>query len=47
MSAPSTASEVPIDGLTFSGADDKPEAGEATAETVFEYHEKDGVIWAR
>jgi hypothetical protein len=47
MSAPSTGSEVSIDGLTFSGADEKPEAGEATAETVFEYHERDGVIWAR
>jgi hypothetical protein len=47
MSAPSTAAEVSIDGLTFCGADEKPEAGEATADTVFEYHENDGVIWAR
>jgi hypothetical protein len=47
MSAPSEAAEISIDGLTFAGADEKPEAGEATAETVFEYHERDGVIWAR
>jgi hypothetical protein len=47
MSTPSNAVEVPIDGLTFGGAAEKPEAGEATADTVFEYHETDGVIWAR
>jgi hypothetical protein len=47
MSAPSEAAEISIDGLTFGGADEKPEAGEATAETVFEYHERDGIIWAR
>ena len=47
MSTPRKAAEVSIDGLTFGGADDVPEAGEATAETVFEYHEDDGVIWAR
>jgi hypothetical protein len=47
MNTPSEAAEISIDGLTFGGADEKPEAGEATAETVFEYHESDGVIWAR
>ena len=47
MSAPSTPSEVSLDGLIFGSADEKPEAGEATAETVFEYHEEDGVVWAR
>ncbi len=47
MSTPSNAVDVSIDGLTFGGADETPEAGEATAETIFEYHESAGVIWAR
>ena len=47
MSTPSTAADVAIDGLRFAGAGERPEAGEATSETVFEYHENDGVIWAR
>lgn len=47
MGTARSAAEVPLDGLTFSGAGEKAEAGEATAATVFEYHENDGVIWAR
>ena len=47
MSTPSTAAEVPFDGLMFGQAGETADAGEATAETVFEYHESDGVVWAR
>jgi hypothetical protein len=47
MSTLNDAVEVPIDGLSFGGADEKPEAGEATAETIFKYHENDGIVWAR
>ena len=41
------AAEVSLDGRTFRGAGEKAEMGEATAATVFEYHEDDGVVWAR
>ena len=47
MSTASNVAEVSIDGRTFRGAGDKAEAGEASSETVFVYHEHDGVIWAR
>jgi hypothetical protein len=47
MSTPANAVEVSLDGRRFGGADEKPDAGEATAATVFECHESDGVIWAR
>jgi hypothetical protein len=47
MGSSTSAADVPLDGLTFSGAGEKAEAGEATAATVFEYHENEGVIWAR
>jgi hypothetical protein len=40
------AAEVPLDGRFFRGAE-MAEAGEASAATVFEYHEDDGVVWAR
>lgn len=41
------AAEVSLDGRIFPGAGEKAEAGEASTATVFEYHEDDGVIWAR
>ncbi len=41
------AADVSLDGRTFRGAGEKAEAGEASPATVFEYHEDDGVIWAR
>jgi hypothetical protein len=41
------AAEVSLDGRIFRGAGEKAEAGEASTPTVFEYHEDDGVIWAR
>jgi hypothetical protein len=48
MPTPMQAASVSLDGRIFRGAGDKAEAGEASAATVFEYHEEDdGVIWAR
>jgi hypothetical protein len=41
------AAEVSLDGRIFRGAGEKAEAGEASTATVFEYHEDDGMIWAR
>jgi hypothetical protein len=38
---------VSLDGRIFRGAGEKAEAGEASQATVFEYHEDNGVIWAR
>jgi hypothetical protein len=35
-----------LDGRVFRVAE-MAEAGEASAATVFEYHEEDGVVWAR
>jgi len=41
------ASQVPsLDGRVFR-VSEMSDAGEADAETVFEYHEDDGVVWAR
>jgi hypothetical protein len=47
MSTRLDAADVPLDGRIFRGAGEKAEAEEASAATVFEYHEDDGVIWAR
>jgi hypothetical protein len=47
MGTPMRAAEVSLDGRVFHGAGEKAEAGEASTATVFEYHEDDGVIWAR
>jgi hypothetical protein len=44
MSAESTAPS--LDGRRFAAAD-VDAAGEVGAETVFDYHERDGVVWAR
>ena len=41
------AAEVSLEGRVFRGAGAAAVAGEATSETVFEYHEDDGVVWAR
>jgi hypothetical protein len=35
-----------LDGRVFRVAE-MADAGEASTETVFEYHEQDGVVWAR
>ena len=35
-----------LDGMRFRGTEMSTE-GEAGAATVFEYHERDGVVWAR
>ncbi len=47
MGTPLQAAEVSLDGRIFRGAGEKAEAGEASTATVFEYHEDDGMIWAR
>jgi hypothetical protein len=47
MSTGSDAADVPLDGRIFRGAGKKAKEGEASDATVFEYHEEDGVIWAR
>lgn len=41
------AADVSLDGRIFRSAGEKTEAGEASPATVFEYHEEEGVIWAR
>jgi hypothetical protein len=46
MATPMSAADVPLDGRVFRGAE-MSEAGEASVATLFEYHEGDGVIWAR
>jgi hypothetical protein len=40
------AAEVSLDGRRFRGAE-AAAAGEASSATMFEYHENDGVVWAR
>jgi hypothetical protein len=40
------ADRVPLDGRLFRGVE-MAEAGEASAATLFEYHEDDGTILAR
>lgn|SRR5262245_14745597 len=39
--------DVSLEGRIFRGAGEKAEAGEAGTATVFEYHEQDGLVWAR
>jgi hypothetical protein len=46
MATPMNAADVPLDGRVFRGVE-MSEAGEASVATRFEYHEDDGVIWAR
>jgi hypothetical protein len=46
MGTTTEADRVPLDGRIFR-AIEMAEAGEASAATVFEYHEDDGVIWGR
>jgi hypothetical protein len=47
MATQMQAADVSLEGRLFRGAGERAEVGEASTATVFEYHEDDGVIWAR